>query len=391
MIEVYEPAEDTFLILKEIKEYAHGNILDMGTGSGVLALEAAKKADYVIGLDINEDAINYARQKAGFKQVDNIEFHHSDLFSYFKKNPMKFDLIIFNPPYLPKDKREPFESALATAGGKKGYEILDRFFSKASSFLNPFGKILVLFSSLTGKDKVHDIIESYGFNYQKLAELGLFGETLFVYVAEKSDLLKSLEADGITQIKKLTKGHRGLIFTGRHKNKKIAVKQQRKDIQVIGRITNEARWLKVLNKKNIGPKFMYLEDDYFVYEFVEGIFLPEFIEKSSKEKIKKVLIDVFKQCFILDKRGINKEEMHNPFKHIIIDKKPVMIDFERTHATEKPKNVTQFCQYVTGTRILNILKKKGFKFNKSQITSAAQKYKKNINEKTFKEIIGLIN
>ena len=224
-----------------------------------------------------------------------------------------------------------------------------------------------------------------------MAEQSLFQETLFVYVAEKSDLIRSLEAGGISSIKRLAKGHRGLIFAGRLKEKKVAIKKQREDIPVIGRIENEARWLKVLNRKKIGPKFLYSDENYFVYEYVEGEFLPDYLEKASKQDSKKVLIDVFKQCFVLDKIGVNKEEMHHPLKHVLVQKgKAVMIDFERVHVTEKPKNVTQFCQYVTGTRVLGILKSKGFKFSKRQVTSAAKKYKKKIDEKNFDNILKII-
>jgi release factor glutamine methyltransferase len=62
MIEIYEPREDTFPILKEIRHFAAGNVLDMGTGSGVLAIEAAKRADAVIGVDINPDALEHTSQ-----------------------------------------------------------------------------------------------------------------------------------------------------------------------------------------------------------------------------------------------------------------------------------------------------------------------------------------
>ena len=169
MFDIYRPAEDTFLILKEIKNFAFGKVLDMGTGSGILALEAAQSADSVIGVDVNERALDYARKKANFKGIKNVQFVKSDLFSYF--NDEKFDLIIFNPPYLPEDKREPLGSALATTGGKQGYELMERFFSSVSKFLEDDGKVLVLFSSLTGQDKVHFILEERGFNFQKLAEL----------------------------------------------------------------------------------------------------------------------------------------------------------------------------------------------------------------------------
>ena len=230
-------------------------------------------------------------------------------------------MIIFNPPYLPEDIREPKGSALATTGGKKGYEISERFFKVASKYLMPYGKILILFSSLTKKDKIHEIIENHGFNYQKLIEENLFTETLFVYLAEKSELLRAAELNGISDIKKIAKGHRGYIFTGNLGPKKIVIKQQRPDVPVFGRIENEARWLKVLNRKKIGPKFIYFEKDYFVYEFVEGEFIVPYMQKATKTQIKNILTNVFKQCFMLDQMKITKEEMHKPIKSRCFPKK----------------------------------------------------------------------
>lgn len=391
MPEIYQPREDTYLILNEVKRLATGNVLDIGTGSGILAMAAALKAENVIGTDVNKDALEFARKSAQDYGLINIQFHYSDLFSYFNQNPWKFDLIIFNPPYLPEDLREPEESRLATTGGKKGYELLERFFSQASEFLMPYGKILVLFSSLTGQDKVHEVIENYGFNYQKISEEGLFAETLFVYLAEKSELLRLVEMHGITNVQKIAKGHRGFIYTGRLNKKKIVIKQQRQDKPVVGRIANEARWLKLLNRHKIGPKFLYFEDNYFVYEYVSGENIILYLQNGDKAGIKKVLTEIFNQCFELDKLKINKEEMHNPYKHILVkNNKPTMIDFERTHITDKPKNVTQFCQFITSKKILNILKEKGFKFNRTQITTAAKNYKKEINKENLKEILEII-
>ena len=103
MPEVYEPREDSFLILHQIRRFAKGNVLDMGTGSGILAIEAAKYADRVIAADINKDALEFAKEQARANGVINTKFVLSDLFSYFEQHPVKFDLIIFNPPYLPED------------------------------------------------------------------------------------------------------------------------------------------------------------------------------------------------------------------------------------------------------------------------------------------------
>ena len=404
---VYKPREDSYLILDQIRKYARGNVLDMGTGTGILAINASSKADFVYGTDINQKAINYAKKSS--EGIKNIKFIKSDLFNYFKKNPETFDLIIFNPPYLPEEKYEPKESALATTGGKKGYELLNKFLKQSSKYLKPDGKILILFSTLTNTKKVHEIIEDYGFNYHKLAEQSFFFETLFVYLLEKSDFLIELEDEGITDIEKLTKGHRGIIYTGKLNKTKVAVKTKNPESKAMGRIYNEARWLRLLNKYSIGPKIIMHDKDYFIYKFAKGMFFPEFIEKNNKTKIKQIIKEIFNQCFKLDQLKINKEEMHHPYKHIIIDKKPILIDarkskisgihkttkvvlldFERTHKTLKPQNVTQFCQYITSGNLAKILKSKGFRISKAKIVNLAGKYKKNMTKINLDKITGSI-
>jgi len=391
---VYEPREDTFLIEQEVERYAQGRVLDMGTGTGVLAIEASQKADFVIGVDINKDALDYAKKKADVMNISNIKFVHSDLFSYFKKNPDRFDLIIFNPPYLPDHEGEEEEIKLQVSGGKKGYEILERFLSEASGYLVPEGKMLILFSTLTNKDKVHEILDRYAFDYQKLSEKRLAFESLFVYLVEKSGFLRALEKKGITNISKIAKGHRGVIYTGMHHSRKVAIKKKRPESEAVGRMENEARWLKFLNRKGIGPKFIFFKKDYFVYNFIEGDFIMDFFEKADKRAVKKVLIDVLRQCNLLDVIGVNKEEMHHPLKHIIVkDSKAVMIDFERIHASQKPKNVTQFLQFLSSKKVYAILHNKGLKIysgtwaqTKEQFLGMAKKYKKAVKEAAVKEL-----
>ena len=65
------------------------------------------------------------------------------------KKQIKFDLIIFNPPYLPIDNREPKESQLATTGGKFGSEIINKFLNQAKNYSKPTTKIFLITSSLT--------------------------------------------------------------------------------------------------------------------------------------------------------------------------------------------------------------------------------------------------
>jgi len=206
---------------------------------------------------------------------------------------------------------------------------------------------------------------------------------------------KLKEVKGITYF---TKGHRGLLYIGNYKNKKVVIKTERKDSEAIGRVENEINYLKILNKKRIGPKLLFFDKKftYFVYEYVDGIFFPIFLEHCSKKNktlIKKIIRNVFIQCFRMDKLKTDKEEMHHPYKHIVIEKKskkPVLLDFERCHKTKEPKNVTQFSSYIISSSMMELLKKKGFKVSKQKIIKAAKEYRKKISKENMDKIVSLI-
>lgn len=165
-MDVYEPREDSFLIKKHIKDYAKGSVLDMGTGSGILAEEASKYAEKVLAVDINKEAI---------RKHHKIEFKESDLFSNVKES---FDLIIFNPPYLPTEKKAP---DIALDGGKRGYELIEKFLGQAKKHLKKDGIILLLFSSFTKKEKINKTLKREGYNYREIAKQHIHFEDLFVY------------------------------------------------------------------------------------------------------------------------------------------------------------------------------------------------------------------
>jgi len=169
---IYEPAEDSFLLQKYVEKYASGKVLDIGSGSGIQAEAALKKTKNILAVDINKESVKLLKKKG-------INAKYSDLFSNVKG---KFDLIIFNPPYLPEEEKEDLETKLVTTGGKYGYEILGRFFKDTKKFLNKNGKILIVFSSLTNKKKVDSLIKKYGFKFKLLEEKGLFFERLYVYL-----------------------------------------------------------------------------------------------------------------------------------------------------------------------------------------------------------------
>lgn len=178
----------------------------------------------------------------------------------------------------------------------------------------------------------------------------------------------------------LAKGKRSVVYTLKINNKIYATKVKKEDISAKNTVNNEARFLKILNKYKIGPRFKEKGKNYIIYEFIKGEFFKDWIKTAKKENIKKIIIEVLKQCRTLDKLKINKKEMHHPVKHIIINKnKPVMIDFERCYYTKKPKNVTQFCQLLL---LKNIIEKTFIK--------TLKEYKKRETEENFNKILKLI-
>ncbi|MBN2567336.1 methyltransferase [Candidatus Woesearchaeota archaeon] len=168
---VYEPREDSYLLLQCIRPYARGRVLDMGTGSGVLARESARYADEVVAADINPQAIVLGKRL----RLPKITWIESDLFADIKG---RFDLIVFNPPYLPDDPRA---KDIALDGGLRGHELIERFLMGAKRHLNPDGRVLLLFSSRTGKEVVEAIMAQEGYSAELLREQALDFERLYVY------------------------------------------------------------------------------------------------------------------------------------------------------------------------------------------------------------------
>jgi len=170
---IYEPAEDSYLLKGEVRKFCKDKrVLDMGAGSGIQALTAKEGgALSVLACDIDIRAVNELKKK-GINAV------LSDLFFGIKK---KFDLIIFNPPYLPEDKREDAESARNTSGGKKGDEIIIKFLRGVGGHLNANGIILLVVSSLTLKSRILSVLRREGLKKKVIAEKKIFMESLEVW------------------------------------------------------------------------------------------------------------------------------------------------------------------------------------------------------------------
>ena len=375
---VYEPQEDSFLLKEFVKKYAKGTALDMGTGSGLQAREAAhsKRTTKVFAVDIDRKAVAFAKKAANHRHHKKVAWFVGDLFSPFraKKYLHYFDTIIFNPPYLPQDHKV---RDIALEGGRRGHETIERFLNQVNTYLKPDGIILLVFSSLT--PEVQNLLQRNMLVGKELGKTHMFFEDIFVYLLTRSPILNQLEERSVCDIKFFAAGHRGLVYTGKYKGKKVAIKIKHPESTARETIVREANMLKEVNKHGIGPKYLFHSPHFLVYEFVEGKYLRELFHSKN---IRLICRKILEQCFVLDMIHINKQEMTRPYKHAIIkDKKVTLIDFERARKVEEAHNVTQFCEFVCN----NFDKK-----NKKKWIELAREYSRNPSKQQFKRITGAL-
>jgi release factor glutamine methyltransferase len=183
---VYEPAEDTFLLAKNLSVKEGNHVLDIGTGCGIIAILAAKKNAIVVATDINPYALKCARNNAKLNEVyGKIEFRLGSLFEPIRSNE-KFDLIAFNAPYLPSEKTSKEETLIekAWSGGLNGREIIDAFLSQVSNFLKEKGKVLLVQSSLCNTNETLQKFAKNGMKARIRATLDGFFEKIVLLEAE---------------------------------------------------------------------------------------------------------------------------------------------------------------------------------------------------------------
>ncbi|MGZ4851200.1 MAG: HemK2/MTQ2 family protein methyltransferase [Candidatus Bathyarchaeia archaeon] len=184
--DVYDPAEDSFLFAKNLEVKEGEQVLDLGTGCGLLGILAAETAKRVVAVDFNPFAIRCAKENSVLNNLrDKIDFIQASLFTALNPSTV-FDLILFNAPYLPSDG-DTSESWLRRAwtGGTNGREVVDQFIFEAPSHLKLHGKILLMQSTLTGVEETILKFVKQGLKAHVKAEQKLpFFETLTLIEAQ---------------------------------------------------------------------------------------------------------------------------------------------------------------------------------------------------------------
>jgi len=180
---VYKPSDDSFLLVDNLDINSGDRVLEIGTGSGIIAMYASKLADEVVATDINFNAIELAEENFENNNIINIELLFGDLFEPLKSDSekdQKFDVILFNTPYLPTEECEILEDNLNYAfdGGLDGRKVIDSFLNEVKNYLNESGRIQIVQSSLSNVEQTLLKLEELGFLTEITASEKFFFEEI---------------------------------------------------------------------------------------------------------------------------------------------------------------------------------------------------------------------
>ncbi len=182
---VYIPAEDSYLLADNLEIKQGQSVLEIGTGSGIVAMYASRLTDNITVTDINFDACELARKNFEDNGIENIEILFGNLFEPVKNR--KFDVILFNTPYLPTEEGEVLDDTINYAfdGGLDGRKVIDIFLNEVRNHLNDNGIVQIIQSSLSGNEETLEKLDQLGFVSEIAAKEHFFFEDITLINAYK--------------------------------------------------------------------------------------------------------------------------------------------------------------------------------------------------------------
>ncbi|MDD1659213.1 MAG: methyltransferase [Methanomicrobiales archaeon] len=178
--QVYPVREDSLLLLEVALDEVRPSdrVLDLGTGSGYIARHLVGKAALIIATDVNPHACRIA-------SYEGVGVARSDLTAGLQGH---FDLMLFNPPYLPTKPGERIADWLEKAldGGENGRDVIGRLLPDLPRVLAPGGRLLLIISEVTGVEEVLGLLRDAGFDVEIVRRNRVEGEDLLVMKAKRS-------------------------------------------------------------------------------------------------------------------------------------------------------------------------------------------------------------
>lgn len=205
--------------------------------------------------------------------------------------------------------------------------------------------------------------------------------------------VKAIEFSGEKEafgIPVLGKGCVGIVAVAYKDDQKVAIKIRRVDADR-PQMWHEAEMLKKANSVNVAPRLLCMSKNFLLMQFIDGVLFPKWLKKHvGKTRVRRVLREVLKQCWRLDKAGLDHGELSHAPKHIIINEKdePFIVDFETASVNRKVSNVTSICQFLfISHRVAEEVADKLGGTDKKAIIEALRNYKKDKTRENFERVL----
>ena len=173
-LNMYSPSIDSFLLARSLENYNGNRALEIGIGSGIILRVLCKNFKIVAGTDISFATIKQCKTMTGSKAM----IVCCDAASAFCNG--LFDLIVFNPPYLPNEEHPTKDEDCTTDGGPTGIEVTLHFLESALPTLDVKGRLLIIVSSLADLSKFDYLVSALNLRRRTVDKSYLFFEQLSV-------------------------------------------------------------------------------------------------------------------------------------------------------------------------------------------------------------------
>lgn len=173
---IYKPSDDTYLLASVIKNVKKEIAIDVGTGSGYIAFILAKNCKLVIASDIDINAIKYVSKIKKEKKIYNLDLVVCNLLDSFKNKT--FDLITFNPPYLPPDNFQINSQTIYI--NYKGENIIINFIKEIKEKIKINGECYLVLSTLSNLKEIYGLMKKNKLKFKEIINKRFFFEKIFV-------------------------------------------------------------------------------------------------------------------------------------------------------------------------------------------------------------------
>jgi len=174
----------------------------------------------------------------------------------------------------------------------------------------------------------------------------------------------------------------------------VALKIRRVDSHVKALIVEGENQI-LANSVGVGAKVHRFSEDFIVMDLVEGQHIDVFVRLADEAKVRKVVVDLLKQCRRLDVIGLDHGELSRAHRHVIVKPclEPVIMDFGSSSRSRRPANVSSLFSYLflSKTELSSIVRRKvGVFFDDEEAIKALREYKRTLSENSFARVLSLV-